>query len=77
MAIDNAWVQTIALILGPSGVVWATVKATLNGAREDIRKTAATVERIDAKLNATAETAARLDERSEDHSRRLGRLEGA
>jgi hypothetical protein len=72
-----AVVALFALVFGPSGAAAVAVKAVLNGAREDIRKTAATCDRMDAKLTVTAEVVARLDERTDNHERRISRLEDA
>ena len=65
------------MVLGPSGVAWATIKVTLNGARQDIRDIKGMSERTEARVNRSAETLARLEERSEDHDRRIGKLEDA
>lgn len=72
-----AVVALFALVFGPSGAAAIAVKSALNGARADIRKTAATCERMETKLNATATTVAVLEERSGDHERRINRLENA
>lgn len=73
----QALVALGVLIVGPGGAAAVAVKVSLNGARKEISKTAATVERVEATLNATSVTVARLDERSEDHERRIDRLEDA
>ena len=63
------------MVLGPSGVAWATIKVTLNGARQDIRDIKGASERMEVRVNAGSEMLARLEERTEDHGRRLGKLE--
>lgn len=73
----QALVAVVVLLAGPGGAAWVAVKVGLNGARQDIRDTKATCDRVDKTLNETARTVARLEERSEDHGRRILRLEDA
>lgn len=74
---DKETLGLLALILGPAGSAWVAVKIGLNGARQDITDIKATAERMETKVSQTSEAVARLEERHEDHGRRIGRLEDA
>lgn len=67
----------VLLIAGPGGAAWVAVKVGLNGARQDISDTKATVGRMENKVNGNSETLARVEQRTHDHERRIGRLEDA
>lgn len=75
MTVDSPWVQLVALILGPSGVAWATIKATLNGARGDIKEIKGAALRTESKIGIMSESVARLEERTTNHGERIRRLE--
>lgn len=74
---DSPIMQLLALVLGPAGVCWATIKVTLNGARQDIRDTKVTCERMDAKLNAHGERITRVETRLDGSDQRIKDLEEA
>lgn len=67
----------LVLVLGPGGAAWVATKVSLNGARQDIREIKGTTGRMEGKVNATAETVARLEERTTNHEQRITRLEDA
>lgn len=48
--------QILAIVLGPSGAAWATIKVTLNG-------TAKRVERMETKLDDVRDRVTRLEAR--------------
>lgn len=65
------------LVLGPGGAAWVAVRVGLNGARQDIRDTKATCERMDTKLGQQGERIARVETRLDGAVERIGRLEDA
>lgn len=73
----QALIAVLVLLAGPGGAAWVAVRLGLNGARQDIRDTKDTVQRMSSKLSTTAETVVRLEERTEDHGRRISRIEDA
>jgi hypothetical protein len=58
------------IILGQGGIVMVSVKAGLNGARQQIKETRSDVKEI-------KETTANIYERQIDHESRISRIEGA
>lgn len=67
----------VLLVAGPGGAAWIAVKVSLNGTRDDVKEIRQTVQRTESKVSVLSETTARLEERTDDHGRRIGRLEDA
>lgn len=59
----QALVAVVILIAGPSGAAWVAVKASLNGARQDIRDIKASVGGLTDRQSATDVSVARLEVR--------------
>lgn len=59
----QALVAVVVLIAGPSGAAWVAVKASLNGARQDIKDIKSSVTGLTEKQTSTEVSVARLDER--------------
>jgi hypothetical protein len=70
LSTTQALVALLLLVAGPGGAAWVAVKVSLNGARQDIRDIKSTTGRMER-------TVERLDERSQDHERRIRDLEDA
>lgn len=61
----NAWLVFAGIVLGPTGAVWATVRASLNGVRRDVKETRADCREIRTTLATHGERIARIESRIE------------